>query len=360
MWPFQLLVKPVSGSCNLRCDYCFYLDVPNRCYPDAKETVMSDHILRKLVRSYLKLGFSTSVFSWQGGEPTLAGLDFFKKAVRLETEFGNKGQRIGNALQTNGTRIDRGWAEFLAKYRFLVGLSIDGPKDIHDSARGEGSWSKAIDCADLLRQYGIKFNILTVVHQGNVTKAREIYQFHRQQDFKNLQFIPAVDVNSETGKLKKHSIKSKDYGKFLCNLFDQWMESGDKNSVSIRLFDAIFENLASTKASSLCTVSEQCGRYLVVEHNGDIYSCDFFVYPEHLLGNLNDTTWKELFERRSNFEEQKVASEKACGTCPWWDLCHGGCPKNRLSSNRTHLCQGYRMFFSHIQNWFETIGHSLD
>lgn len=354
MRPFQLLVKPVSGMCNLRCDYCFYLDVPERCYSNKERTVMSIDTLRELVKSYLELGFSPSVFSWQGGEPTLSGLEFFKQAVRFESRFGHKGQRIGNALQTNGTKINRDWAEFLAKYKFLVGLSIDGPKEIHDSARGEGTWQQTMDSADLLKKHGVQFNILTVIHQGNMQNARTIYRFHRQQGFQHLQFIPAVDIDPNTRELKDHSVEPRAYGEFLCNLFDEWKKEDNPRQVHIRLFDALFENLAGRQKTSLCSISKACGRYLVVEHNGDIYPCDFFVFPDEHLGNFRDVSWKDLLSRRSEFEQRKAQTEEECVDCSWWGLCHGGCPKDHLEAARTFLCEGYRKFFAHIQPWLDS------
>ncbi|MBS3795068.1 MAG: anaerobic sulfatase maturase [Candidatus Thorarchaeota archaeon] len=350
MRPFQLLVKPVSGECNLTCDYCFYLDVPERCYPEEEKTFMSLETLQELVRGYLRLGFSPSVLSWQGGEPTLAGLEFFKKALELESKFGHRGQKIGNALQTNGTMINSDWAQFLADYKFLVGLSIDGPKEIHDSARGEGTWQQAMDCADLLRRHGVHFNVLTVIHHRNMTEAQEIYRFHRQQGFKHLQFVPALDIDPNTGKAKEYSIDPREYGEFLCGLFDEWMREEDSQCVNIRLFEALRGKIAGCKSTSLCTISGECGRYLVVEHNGDVYPCDFFVYPEEYLGNFKDKPWTELLSNRAEFEQKKAQAKGECEDCPWWHLCHGGCPKNRIQDSHTVLCEGYKLFFSHIQS----------
>ncbi len=357
--PFQLLIKPVSGRCNQKCSYCFYRDVPDRVYGNATAPTMSDDLLSTLLESYLSLGLESNIFTWQGGEPTLAGLDFYKSVVAGQHRYGQKGQVIGNALQTNGSLIDEDWAEFLSHNRFLVGLSIDGPEAIHDAARGDGTWRKAMHAAELLREHNVALNTLTVVHRGNADHAQEIYSFLRRHGFTHLQFIPAVDRERNGTGLLQHSVTPEQYGSFLCSLFDAWRNRGDVGTVALRLFEAVIENALQRESVSLCSLSPTCGRYLVVEHNGDVFPCDFFVNREQQPGNITENTWSELLDRRRAFEEMKADYSDTCASCEWLGLCHGGCPKNRIGGKRTRLCVGYQQFFEHINGWLDEVTSRL-
>ncbi len=349
--PFQLLIKPVSGRCNQNCSYCFYRDVPDRIYGNGATPTMSEDLLSTVLKSYLSLGFESNIFTWQGGEPTLAGLGFYEKVVDMQQSYGQSGQVVGNALQTNGSLIDESWAEFLSRNKFLVGLSIDGPEALHDAARGGGTWSQAMHAAELLREHNVALNTLTVVHRGNADHAHEVYSFLRMNGFTNLQFIPAVDRRKDGNGLLEHSVASEQYGDFLCTLFDMWKNRSDVGRVVVRLFEAVIENALDWRTGSLCSLSSSCGRYLVVEHNGDVFPCDFFVDRAQRLGNINEESWRVLLERRHSFEQMKTDYSTNCLSCEWLGLCHGGCPKDRIDGKRTQLCESYHQFFSHISDW---------
>ncbi|MHA1732427.1 MAG: anaerobic sulfatase maturase [Promethearchaeota archaeon] len=352
--PFQLLVKPVSGRCNLRCSYCFYRDVPS-LFPGKTAGVMSDEILRTFIRKYLALGFKENVFVWQGGEPTLAGLEFFERVVTYQQEFG-RNQVVGNALQTNGQVIDEAWGQFLADYKFLVGLSIDGPKPVHDAARGAGSHDKATRALRLLTKLGVPVNILSVIHRGNAGKVVESYQYLRTLPTPFLQFIPALDNDPVTGKPTPHSISPKVYGDALCRLFDEW-KARDSGRVSVRTFDFVINTMLGLPGN-VCTFMESCAPYLVVEHDGGVYPCDFFVRPKNLLGNVVEDPLEGLFvEREGSFSTRKAPRGTTCSGCAWLPLCHGGCLKDREFArnphpSRSYLCTAYKRFFRHSFHWF--------
>lgn len=350
MQPFQILIKPASGDCNQECQYCFYRDIPHLYYPETHTHRMSDEIHRTLIQKYLELGFNENVFSWQGGEPTLMGLDFFKRTVKYQEEFGKSGQSIGNALQTNGSLLDENWAQFLHDYRFLVGISLDGPEEIHDASRGKGTWRKSMDAIKLLRTYQIEFNILTVIHNGNVTEINRIYEFHMENGFNHLQFIPALDVDNQTGLPKGHSLIPEEYSQYMKALFNKWIQIDESKRPRIRFFDALIR-YSMKLDPELCYLSQDCGRYLVVEYNGDVYPCDFFVKPSWHLGNISKDSWDTLLERRKKFEEQRQYPDTICQDCPWWSLCVGGCIKDREyplneHSSRTYFCDSLREFYT--------------
>jgi uncharacterized protein len=311
---------------------------------------MSDKTHCNLIQKYLALGFQENVFSWQGGEPTLMGLDFFKQTVKYQEEYGKAGQSIGNALQTNGSLLDENWAQFLHDYRFLIGLSLDGPEEIHDAARGKGTWQKAMNAVKLLRAHQIEFNLLTVIHKGNARHGSRIFDFHVENGFRHLQFIPALDFDNQTGVAKDHSLSSEDYSRFLKDLFYDWKERDKSTRPRIRFFDALIR-YAMGLEPGLCNLSSNCGRYLVVEHNGDVYPCDFFVKPSWYLGNISEDSWTSLIESRQKFEQERQTTDPVCHNCSWWSLCTGGCIKDRLfplnnHSSRTYFCDSLRKFYT--------------
>lgn len=317
--------------------------------------LMPSEVLKKILESFLSLGFEESIITWQGGEPTLAGIDFFRSAITYQQTFAGRGKTIGNALQTNGALIDQEWAHFLAQNLFLVGLSLDGPKHIHDGARGQGTWTKAMRAAETLRQYEVPINVLTVVHKDNADKAAEIYTFLRENDFAHLQFIPAVDFHKD-GTLCPHTLSPDKYGRFLCDLFDIWLQNGDMGTVAIRFFDAVVENALGYQNCSLCSISQHCPPYLVVEWNGDVYPCDFFVNSQDKLGNVLIDSWTDIMQRRGPFEQLKTDLPVDCHQCDWLRLCRGGCPKDRIGQDgrpKSHLCYGYQTFFSHVEQWLK-------
>lgn len=364
--PFQLLIKPTSGDCNINCMYCFYRRV-KEIYPGRDGVhVMPENVLECLIYDLLSYNFSTSVFSWQGGEPTLAGLDFFKTVVDLQKKYGHRGQVIGNSIQTNGILINKDWAQFLAKYKFLVGISLDGPEDAHNYYR-QNSYKRVMDAIEILKEYNVEFNILTVVSEANVRRGREIYQFFRKNGFSYLQFIPCLEWDPEKQKSRPYTFHSSDYGEFLCQAFDEWIKN-DISKVSVRLFEDIMSYYLG-KGNPSCTFKDRCDSYLVVEHNGDIYPCDFFVYPEWKLGNLLENSLMDISnsELRKKFANRKEELSEDCKHCEWLPLCHNGCQVDRFYPIRNanvnknnYLCSAYKKFFAYSENTFREIANRLE
>ncbi|MCK4300187.1 MAG: anaerobic sulfatase maturase [Planctomycetes bacterium] len=361
--PFSLLVKPVSANCNLRCKYCFYRRV-GRMYRGRRR--MSSKVLDAMVKQLVGLGFSPAAFSWQGGEPTLAGLDFYRQAVACQARFGSPGQVISNSLQTNGLLIDEEWGEFFAQYRFLIGLSLDGPQELHDAYRkrgdGRGSFSDALRAVAVLRRHKVEFNLLSVLTPLTVGRARELYHFFVEGGLNYLQFIPCVERGPQGGAAP-FTVDADGYGRFLCDLFDVWLADGRR--ASIRLFDAILERLV-TGESPLCVLGRRCDHYLVVEHSGDVYPCDFFVVRRWHLGNLLKTPLAKLFggEKHEQFASMKTQLAPRCRDCEWVEMCWGGCPKDRqfVGDPRrvpTYLCPAYQMLFAHAGGEFRRLAAEL-
>ncbi len=369
---FQLLIKPASADCNAACEYCFYTRVNTEgMYPAAPVHRMSLDVLERMTHELLSYRFRNTVFSWQGGEPTLMGLEFFQHAVRLQEQHGLPGQAVGNALQTNGILIDDDWARFLARYRFLVGLSLDGPEDVHDTYRktksGSGTWQQVMRAVDRCRTHGVNFNILTVVNDVNQHRARDVYHWMvDEQGFDYLQFIPCIELDPSTGAIARFSASPAGYGQFLCDLFDEWYESGGYRTVSIRTFDSVL-NYYVTGRSTMCIFGPTCDVYLVVEHTGDIYPCDFFVRPELHLGNLMDQPLERFFDHpiHEKFARAKVRNvHPECRTCEWWDLCHAGCQKDRIAADgyeptRTYFCESYKRLFAHAHTRFKVLADEV-
>jgi uncharacterized protein len=358
--PFQLLVKPVSADCNAACDYCFYLRVA-RHYPEPSHC-MDDETLREMVSQFMSYGFPEAVFTWQGGEPTLAGLDFFQRVVEYEKKFGHPGQRVGNAFMTNGILVDEDWARFFAQYSFLVGLSLDGPEEVHNKYRkdrgGKGTFDRVMAAAELMRRHRVAFNILCVVSKANVDRAREVYKFYRDNNFQFLQFIPALEADPDTGQPAPFTMTAKEYGQFLCQLFDAWVEDGFPE-VSIRDFDALLEIHLGQEGQG-CLYGRSCGEYLLIEHNGDIYPCDFFVRPGWKLGNIFEENPLHLYmqKREKLFAKRKRDILKSCRECEWLEYCHGGCLKDREfppnpHPKKTFLCPAHIMFLEHAKEQFD-------
>jgi uncharacterized protein len=352
--PFQLLIKPVGADCNLRCEYCFYLRA-SELYPDHKRHIMSDEMLEHVISGLLSYRFPQSVFAWQGGEPTLAGVDFFQKAVELQKKHGLPGQVVGNAFQTNGVLINEDWCRLFRDYRWLVGLSLDGPREIHDRLRhdkaGRGSWDKVMRAARLMTQYNIEYNILCVLNSVNVHLGIDLVRWFVDQGFNYLQFIPCVEPGNP------YTVPAEAYGEFLCTAFDYWAKEGF-GRVSIRDFDSL---LASRSGEApLCTYDARCNHYLVIEHNGNVYPCDFFVYDHWKLGNVMDqplhTFTEHALYRQFAYQKDKVP---ACRKCQWRPYCHGGCQKDRLYdgtlSDPSYLCPAYKRFFSHAMPRINTL-----
>ncbi|MFP4548605.1 MAG: anaerobic sulfatase maturase [Fidelibacterota bacterium] len=358
-----VLVKPSGPDCNLACNYCFYLEKEKLF--EGKKHRMSEEILEEMIKQAAEQAEGRFNFGWQGGEPTLMGLDFFKKAVELQKKYGKPNQ-FGNSLQTNGILLNEEWAEFLRDNRFLVGLSIDGKEHVHDEYRlnknGEGTWQKVKEAAQLLLAKNVMANSLSVVNDYSVNYPEETYSFLKSLGFKHMQFIPIVESAEDGQRAAPYSTSAEKYGQFLCKIFDLWKADFKDGhpTISIRLFDAVFHKYVGMEAPE-CTLHEECGIYTVVEHNGDVYSCDFFVEPEWKLGNIMENDLLEMLnsEKQDKFGKLKKDLPKPCLNCEWLQYCHGGCTKDRIrdprDENMTHFCEAYKMFYKHADKTFKKL-----
>lgn len=349
----SLLIKPVSAVCNLDCAYCFYLDRDADPYKALPARRMTDDTLERLVETYLFYSYPNSVFSFQGGEPTLAGLPFFTKLVELQKRHGRGGQEVSNALQTNGILLDKGWCELFRSYNWLVGVSLDGPEEVNDLYRfnkqGRGTWKRVIESVELLQKNQVEFNILCVLSQANVGRADSLYRFFRGLGIEHMQFIPLAEFDPGGDPLP-FTITPEQYGRFLCELFDLWWP--DRRKVRIRFFDNIAEAVAGQKPGT-CTMHETCDSYVVVEYNGDVYPCDFFVESGWKLGNVDLDSWPEIARRtrRYQFAAKKALGHPECQVCEYQSICHGGCPKLRHGRHARfedldYFCQAYKMIYA--------------
>ncbi|MDQ7780636.1 MAG: anaerobic sulfatase maturase, partial [Planctomycetota bacterium] len=328
---FPLLVKPVSADCNLRCAYCFYLD-HLRFYPQDARHRMSDAVLERLVSGYMATDQPAYTFIWQGGEPTLLGVEFFRRVTDLQQKHGRPGAVVANRLQTNATLITDELAAHFAEYRFLVGVSLDGPADVHDhyrkTAGGSGSHAQVMNGIDTLRRHNVSFNVLTLVTDANVGRAREVYRWLAGQGLLFHQYIPCVEFD-DRGRLRPYSIGGESWGTFLRELFDEW-KPGDTRRVSVRLFDSVIHRLVLGTAPD-CYMDNDCRQYFVVEYNGDVFPCDFFVTRALKLGNIFTETWVQLRQSPvyAGFGARKSMLARACAECRHVALCNGDCPRFR-------------------------------
>lgn len=348
----SLLIKPASALCNLDCRYCFYLDRETDPYKDLNARRMSPDTLERLVDGYLFYSYPQSTFAFQGGEPTLAGLPFFEKLVALQQRYGRGGQEVSNALQTNGVLLDDAWCELFRAFHFLIGISLDGPAEINDQYRlnkaGAPSTRQVLDAVRCLQTHAVEFNVLCVVSQANVQRPREIYRFFRSLGVGHIQYIPLAEFDAD-GVRMPFTITPEEYGRFLCETFDLWWP--DRRKVRIRFFDNLAEALAGMNPGS-CTLHESCDSYVVVEYNGDVYPCDFFVERAWKLGNVLEDSFAELArrQRRYQFAANKSLPHAECAVCEYGSLCHGGCPKLRHAPRRRfddldYFCPAYKMIF---------------
>ena len=363
--PFSLLIKPASAACNIRCEYCFYIDHLNYI-KDGDKPAMSYKTLEKMISSYMKLPLPEYSFGWQGGEPTIMGLDFFKKAIELQKQYAPPGTRVSNGLQTNATLIDQPMAEFFAENNFLLGVSLDGPNRVHNKFRltidGKPTHSKVMEGINHLREAKAEFNILCLVNSENVDKPKELYKYYKDKNFNFLQFIPCVEYDKK-GDLTHYSITGEQWGKFLCEVFDIWYRK-DTRKVSIRHFDSVLNYMVMGQYTE-CTMDKDCRQYFVVEYDGGIYPCDFFVEKKLQLGNINTSAWEEALTDPvyEEFGKKKSAFNSKCASCEWLKLCHGDCQKMRGPDAKPEtlstLCDGWKMFYEHTIERFEKLANEI-
>jgi len=316
---------------------------------------MSLEIMEAVVKDLLSHRFPESVFCWQGGEPTLMGLDFFERVIEAQMKHGRDGQAVGNAFQTNGTMIDEDWARFLARYQVVVGLSLDGPREIHDGFRrnlaGYGTFERVMEAAELFQKHEVAFNILCVVHRGNQERGREVYRFFRAHGFDYLQFIPCLETDPKTGEVLPFSATPDGLGRFFREVFDEYRRDGFPR-VSERNFDALL-SLHLSGRPGMCTFDRRCGGYLVIEYNGDVFPCDFFVDRDWRLGNVMEKRLADFFHHPllKVFAARKQEVPEECRGCGRFSWCYGGCLKDRLPARaagpgRTYFCAAYQELFA--------------
>ena len=349
----SLLIKPASAVCNLDCTYCFYLDRDADPYKELPARLMTDDTLQRLVDSFLFYSYPASTFAFQGGEPTLAGLPYFTKLVEYQQRYGRNGQSVSNALQTNGVLLDKDWCQLFHSYSFLIGVSLDGPEEVNDLYRvnkgAQGTWRKVMQGIEVMQREKVEFNILCVLSQANVHKPKETYKYFRSLGIQYMQFIPLAEFNAD-GSPMPFTITPEEYGRFMCEVFDLWWP--ERRKVRVRFFDNLAEALAGQKPGS-CTMHETCDSYVVVEYNGDVFPCDFFVEKEWKLGNVNLDSFPEIARRqkRYSFAGKKTIAHPECQVCEYQAICHGGCPKTRHGplkqfGDLDYFCGAYKMMFA--------------
>ncbi|TMV91879.1 anaerobic sulfatase maturase [Thioclava sp. BHET1] len=385
--PFTVMTKPMGPRCNIDCKYCYYLE-KEQLYPQEKKFRMSDAVLetyvRDLIAASVKAGQREVQFAWQGGEPTLFGLPFFERVVALQRHYCPVGVTCANALQTNGILLDADWAEFFARENFLIGISIDGPRTIHDRHRRDranrGTFDAVMRGLDALRAAGAQYNILCTVHRANSGKGKEIYRFLRSLGTQHIQFIPIVERHGEGGQLAQApqvdddpshivtewSVSPRAYGKFLCDVFDIWFRQ-DLGQVFVQFFEnqvGLWRGLPA----SLCIFAETCGNGLAMEHNGDLYACDHYVYPTFRLGNITQEdigtlAWSEAARDFGAAKRDTLTAQ--CRRCEYRFACNGGCPKHRILRSRdgepgqNYFCESYTLFFRHAGPRLQALAQSL-
>jgi uncharacterized protein len=388
---FHVMTKPIGPICNLDCKYCFYLE-KEKLFPTNERFVMSDHVLKEYIRQHIEAQSSAEIsFAWQGGEPTLLGVNFFRKVVAFQAKYAH-GKTIRNALQTNGALLNEEWGEFLQMHRFLVGLSIDGPRDLHDAYRVDKkqnpTFERVMAGLAVLKKHRVDFNTLTVVNRANSKRPLEVYRFLKEIGSSYIQFIPLVErVADQVGHADERglalppepgegaadrpvtawSVDARQYGNFLVEIFEEWVRH-DVGRVFVQLFDVALGNWMGL-GSSLCIFAEKCGAALAIEHNGDVYSCDHYVYPQYQLGNILN---KSLGAMANSPEQRHFGSEKFerlpnyCRKCEVRFACHGECPKNRFINTPdgepglNYLCPAYKHFFKAIDPYMKTMVQLLN
>jgi uncharacterized protein len=373
---FQVMTKPRGAICNLDCKYCYFLS-KERLYPNSSFR-MSDNLLETYTRQYIEAQqVSEITFAWQGGEPTLMGLEFYRQAVAYQQKYKRPGMHILNAFQTNALLLDDSWCEFFFEHDFLIGISLDGPRELHDAYRvdkgGRPTFDRVMQGVDLLKQHRVEFNILTTVHAANADYPVEVYRFLRDEVCTPfVQLIPIVERQNDTGfqegrQVTARSVTAEQYGKFMIAIYEEWVRH-DVGHVFVQLFDVALAAWVGDRPG-LCIFEETCGGALALEHNGDVYSCDHFVEPKHLLGNLMDIPLSDIVmsPQQQQFGTAKRDSlPNYCRNCEVRFVCNGGCPKDRFIDTHdgepglNYLCVGYKAFFKHASETMQFMANELN
>lgn len=375
--PLYVMLKPVGAACNLRCHYCYYLE--KAClYKDSSKRVLSEEMLDQFTKEYIEAQTMNDVlFTWHGGEPLMRPLSFYRKALELQKKYG-RGRNISNVIQTNGTLLTDEWCRFLHENNWLVGVSIDGPQEFHDeyrrTASGGPSWAKVMRGIQLLNKHHVEWNAMAVVNDFNADYPLDFYHFFKEMGCRFIQITPVVErmVNHADGRhlatltddatapVTDFSVTPEQWGRFLCAIFDEWVRN-DVGQTYVELFDCIFANWVGV-TPGICVYAKECGHAGIMEFNGDVYSCDHFVFPEYRLGNIRKKTITEMLygEQQQQFSRLKSQSlPKECKKCEWEFACHGECPRTRFikdvygNPGKNYLCEGYRMFFRHIAPYMD-------
>ena len=381
--PLYVMLKPVGSACNLACQYCYYLE-KELLYPNNKRSWMSEETLETFIQQYFLAQTQPYVsFTWHGGEPLLRSISFYKKALKLQQKYG-KGFYIENSLQTKGTLLTDEWCRFFKENNFLIGLSIDGPATVHDAYRqtlsGKGSFQKVLNGIRLLNKHGVEWNAMAVVNAQNVKDAATFYNFFKSINCHFIQFTPIVErlvphadgrclasVNEQTQTMTPLSVTPEEWGAFLCDLFDLWIKE-DVGTYYIQMFDATLANWVG-QTPGLCTLSKSCGHASVMEHNGDVFACDHFVFPEYKRGNIHTQTITEMMysPEQLQFGKNKWQSlPRQCKECSFLFACYGECPKNRFAIDAygnkglNYLCKGYKRFFAHVAPYMQFMKEQLE
>jgi uncharacterized protein len=364
---FQVFTKPVGSSCNLQCSYCYYL-VKKKLYPDTGSFIMNDELLEKYIIQHIEASDDQVImFSWHGGEPTLAGIDFFKRAARFQKKHLPSGRSAMNGIQTNGTLINNEWCSFFADEGFIAGISIDGPGELHNHFRlapgGERTLERVLNGYELLMKYNVPVEILCVVNAHNADYPLVVYDFFKQLNTRYITFLPLVErLNSSVTGVSSASVPAEKFGLFLISVFNEWLEN-DIGRIEIQIFEEAIRS-AFNKDHTLCIFKVNCGGVPVVEHNGDFYSCDHYVRRDHLIGNITMQSLAEMLDSPEQQAFGKLKSEtlpEYCRMCSVKSMCNGECPKNRFISTPggdpglNYLCQGYKMFFTHCLPFIEAL-----
>lgn len=381
--PLYVMLKPAGAHCNLACKYCYYLE-KNKLYPTAQRHLMSDEMLEQFTREYIEAQTMNQVlFTWHGGEPLLRSIDFYRKALSLQQKYAGS-RRIDNVIQTNGTLLTDEWCEFFAQNHWLVGISIDGPQPDHDhyrlTAAGKPSWQKVMQGIKLLKKHGVEWNAMAVVNAYNVNHPLEFYRFFKENGCQFLQFTPIVErlTRHEDGRtlasladkdeisLSEASVAPEQWGYFLCAIFDEWVRK-DVGKIFVEIFDCTLANWMGI-SPGICAYSKECGHAGVMEHNGDVYSCDHFVFPEYKLGNIRDHSLIDMLygEQQQEFSRLKHSSlPRQCKECDMEFACHGECPKNRFMKDKygdsglNYLCPGYYHYYQHVAPYMDYMKQEL-